>query len=107
MDILFDDEQVKLDAINGTRILQTAEVGQRMMAAALHTPVSVLTTAGEGGAWGIALLAAIWPTENGQACRLAEQERVRLGESQHARPSKADVDGFNLFLADNNGDYRS
>ncbi len=101
MDILFDDEQVKLDAINGHGgFFKTAEVGQRMMAAALHTPVSVLTTAGEGGAWGIALLAAY--LADGKRTSLPDWLNKNVFASAKAStlaPSKADVDGFNLFLA--------
>ena len=59
MDILFEEEQVKIDKVLGHGgFFKTEEVGQKMMAAAMNVPVSVMETAGEGGAWGIALLAA-------------------------------------------------
>ena len=59
MDILFEQEKVKLDQLLGHGgFFKTKEVGQRMMAAAMNVPVSVMETAGEGGAWGIALLAS-------------------------------------------------
>jgi sugar (pentulose or hexulose) kinase len=59
MDILFEQEQVKIDQILGHGgFFKTKEVGQKIMAAAMNVPVSVMETAGEGGAWGIALLAA-------------------------------------------------
>ena len=59
MDILFEQEQVKLEQLLGHGgFFKTKEVGQRMMAAAMNVPVSVMETAGEGGAWGIALLAS-------------------------------------------------
>jgi sugar (pentulose or hexulose) kinase len=52
-------EQVQIDQILGHGgFFKTPEVGQRIMAAAMNVPVSVMETAGEGGAWGIALLAA-------------------------------------------------
>jgi sugar (pentulose or hexulose) kinase len=58
-DILFDQEQVQVDQILGHGgFFKTKEVGQRVMAAAMNVPVAVMETAGEGGAWGIALLAA-------------------------------------------------
>lgn len=58
MDILMKDEQIILEQIVGHGgFFKTPEVGQRIMAAALHTPVSVMETAGEGGAWGCAVLA--------------------------------------------------
>ena len=59
MDILFEQEKVELDQLLGHGgFFKTEEVGQRIMAAAMNVPVSVMETAGEGGAWGIALLAA-------------------------------------------------
>ena len=58
-DILFKEEGVKLDKILGHGgLFKTKGVGQRIMAAAMNVPVSVMETAGEGGAWGIALLAS-------------------------------------------------
>ncbi len=59
LDILTDEEGVRVEEIRGHGgFFKTPEVGQRIMAAATKTPVSVLETAGEGGAWGMALLAA-------------------------------------------------
>ena len=59
MDILVEQERVKLDQLLGHGgFFKTPEVGQKIMAAAMNVPVSVMATAGEGGAWGMALLAA-------------------------------------------------
>ncbi len=59
MDILFEQEKVKIDQLLGHGgFFKTKEVGQKIMAAAMNVPVSVMETAGEGGAWGIALLAS-------------------------------------------------
>ena len=59
LDILFEKEQVQIDKILGHGgFFKTKEVGQKIMAAAVNVPVSVMETAGEGGAWGIALLAS-------------------------------------------------
>ncbi|HSD85528.1 MAG TPA: FGGY-family carbohydrate kinase, partial [Anaerolineae bacterium] len=59
LDILFVREQVKIDQILGHGgFFKTKEVGQKIMAAAMNVSVSVMETAGEGGAWGIALLAS-------------------------------------------------
>ncbi|HEX3029357.1 MAG TPA: FGGY-family carbohydrate kinase, partial [Clostridia bacterium] len=59
LNILFEKESVKVDEILGHGgFFKTREVGQRIMAAAVNVPVSVMETAGEGGAWGIALLAS-------------------------------------------------
>ena len=59
LDILFKQEGVQADKIYGHGgLFKTKGVGQGILAAALNTPVSVMETAGEGGAWGIALLAS-------------------------------------------------
>ncbi len=59
MDIMFKEENVSLDKLMGHGgFFKTKGVGQRIMAAAADVPVAVMETAGEGGAWGIALLAA-------------------------------------------------
>ena len=59
MDILLKDEGVRLDRIMGHGgLFKTPLVMQRCLAAAVNTPVTVMSTASEGGAWGIALLAA-------------------------------------------------
>ena len=58
-DILFNKEKVQVDRITGHGgLFKTPVVGQRILAAALNSPISVMETAGEGGAWGIALLAS-------------------------------------------------
>lgn len=58
MDILLKKEDVKLDRMMGHGgLFKTKGVGQRILAGAIDTPVYVMETAGEGGAWGIALLA--------------------------------------------------
>ncbi|MBN1687245.1 MAG: ATPase, partial [Spirochaetales bacterium] len=59
LNVLMDDEGIVVDEIRGHGgFFKTPGVGQRIMAAATRTPVSLLDTAGEGGAWGMALLAA-------------------------------------------------
>ena len=59
LDILFDQEHVNIEQVLGHGgFFKTQGVGQKIMAAAIKVPVSVMETAGEGGAWGIALLAA-------------------------------------------------
>src|SRR5512143_514550 len=59
LDILFEQEQVRIDQVLGHGgFFKTKEVGQKIMAAAMNVPVSVMETAGEGGAWGAALLAS-------------------------------------------------
>ncbi|MDO5329260.1 MAG: FGGY-family carbohydrate kinase [Coriobacteriia bacterium] len=59
MDILINEEDAKIDKILGHGgIFKTEGVAQRMLSAAIGAPVEVMETASEGGAWGIALLAA-------------------------------------------------
>lgn len=59
MDVLLHQEKVSLSSITGHGgFFKVEGVGQRIMAAALNTPVTVMTTAGEGGPWGMAILAA-------------------------------------------------
>lgn len=59
LDILLKEENVKISQIFGHGgLFKTKGVGQKILAAAMNAPVSVMETAGEGGAWGIALLAS-------------------------------------------------
>ncbi len=102
LNILFEQERVEIDQILGHGgFFKTEEVGQKMMAAAMNVPVSVMETAGEGGAWGIALLAAYM-------CHKVDDEplstylssKVFAGESGTTiEPDPADVAGFKTFMA--------
>ena len=102
MDILFEQEQVKIDQILGHGgFFKTQEVGQRIMAAAMNVPVSVMETAGEGGAWGIALLAAymLYKTAN-EPLEDYLSNQVFAGENGTTIvPDPADVEGFTAFMA--------
>jgi sugar (pentulose or hexulose) kinase len=101
LDILFDKEQVKIDQILGHGgFFKTEEVGQRFMAAAMKVPVSVMETAGEGGAWGIAILAAYLLEKSG-VVSLEEYltKKVFAGkERKTLKPDPRDVDGFMAFM---------
>jgi sugar (pentulose or hexulose) kinase len=101
MDILFEEEHVAIDTINGHGgFFKTAEVGQKMMASALHTPISVLKTAGEGGAWGIALLAAYMARKSDETLSEYLNEKVfASAEVTTIEPTEEDIAGFNAFLA--------
>ena len=101
MGILFDQEQVKIDQILGHGgFFKTKEVGQKMMAAALNVPVSVMETAGEGGAWGIALLAAYMIHKNAsEPLEAYLSHKVFTGENATTiAPDPADVAGFTAFM---------
>jgi sugar (pentulose or hexulose) kinase len=101
MGILFDQEQVRIDQILGHGgFFKTKEVGQKMMAAALNVPVSVMETASEGGAWGIALLAAymIHKTTS-ESLEAYLSAKVFTGENATTiAPNQADVAGFTAFM---------
>lgn len=100
MDILMN-EGVKIDRILGHGgLFKTKGVGQGILAAAIDTPVSVMETAGEGGAWGIALLAAYRIKGYGKMT-LAEylEQTVFAGNAGvEIAPDPKDVAGFNTFM---------
>ena len=101
LDILFEKEAVQVDEIRGHGgFFKTKGVGQKVMAAATNVPISIMETAGEGGAWGIALLASYLVNK-------ADQESLddflnnrvfagKLGAS--VAPDPADAEGFKAFM---------
>jgi sugar (pentulose or hexulose) kinase len=101
MDILFEEEKVKIDKVLGHGgFFKTEEVGQKMMAAAMNVPVSVMETAGEGGAWGIALLASyMLRKEANEPLEAYLSKKVFAGaKSTTIAPDQRDVDGFRTFM---------
>ncbi|MDD4397895.1 MAG: ATPase, partial [Sphaerochaetaceae bacterium] len=73
--------------------------GQTMMAAAMHTPISVLTTAGEGGAWGIALLSCFAADGDGRKLDdFLNEEVFRNSKASTLVPEKEDIEGFDRFF---------
>lgn len=101
MDILLKEEGVKLDEIYGHGgLFKTPVVGQRILAAALDTAVTVMETAGEGGAWGIAVLASYMKNKKAdEALDVYLNDRVFAGQKGVTlSPVKEDVEGFNTFI---------
>lgn len=101
VDILLKQEGVKLDEILGHGgLFKTKGVGQSIMAAALNVPVSVMETAGEGGAWGIALLASymINKAENQTLEDYLNQAVFAGKEGTTMAPDTKDVEGFEVFM---------
>ena len=100
-DILFKEEKVKVDRITGHGgLFKTKNVGQRVLAAALNSPISVMETAGEGGAWGIALLGAfLVNNEKKQPLDAFLDEQV-FGEDAGVEiaPTAEEVAGFNAYI---------
>lgn len=101
LDILFRDEGVEADEVLGHGgLFKTRGVGQRIMAAAMDVPVTVMETAGEGGAWGIALLAS-YMKHKGQGESLGEYLSVHVfadEKGETLKPDPEDVRGFDAFL---------
>lgn len=101
LDLLLKEEKVQIDEMFGHGgYFKTKEVGQRIAAAAIHAPVSVMETAGEGGAWGIALLASYMQTKQSQET-LGDFLNRKIfagmtGSKMHA--DEADVQGFEAFM---------
>jgi sugar (pentulose or hexulose) kinase len=101
LNILLEQEHVALDQVLGHGgFFKTPEVGQRMMAAALDVPVTVMETAGEGGAWGIALLAAYMLNgATGETLEAYLADKVFVGEAGTTlAPDAKDVEGFAAFM---------
>jgi sugar (pentulose or hexulose) kinase len=101
MDILLKKEEVKLDEILGHGgLFKTQGVGQTIMAAALNTPVSVMETAGEGGAWGMALLGSYMINkEDDETLEEFLSHKVFEGQaSETISPNPTDVEGFERFM---------
>lgn len=101
MDILMEDEKVKVERIMGHGgFFKTKGVGQRYLAAAVNAPVTVMDTASEGGAWGIALLAAYMiDKETGEKLEDYLENRI-FGElsGETVIPYAEDVEGFRVFM---------
>ncbi len=94
-------EQVAVDRLMGHGgFFKTPEAGQRILAAVAGTPVSVLETAGEGGPWGMALLAAYAARRAaGESLRAYLADRVFAGKAvATVAPDEADVRGFARFM---------
>ncbi|MEH7084586.1 FGGY-family carbohydrate kinase [Neobacillus drentensis] len=101
MDILLKQEEVKLDEILGHGgLFKTKGVGQSIMAAALNVPVSVMETAGEGGAWGIALLASymINKADNEKLEEYLSHKVFAEKAGMTMSPDPKDVTGFEHFM---------
>ena len=101
MDILLKKEHVKLDRMMGHGgLFKTKGVGQRILAGAINTPVYVMETAGEGGAWGIALLADyLVRREDGESLTDYLNNKVfHEAEGTGMDPVAEDVEGYEKFM---------
>ena len=100
-DILLKEEQVKVDSLTGHGgLFKTPVVGQQLMAAAMNAPVTVMDTASEGGAWGMAVLAA-YMEEKAEGETLPDylSDRIFAGQTGTTiAPKPEDVAGFDAFI---------
>lgn len=101
VDILTEKEQVTIERILAHGgLFKTPLVGQKICAAALDVPVAVMATAGEGGAWGMAVLAAYMRNkQQGESLPdFLAGSVFQEEDGQEIRPDRADVHGFALFM---------
>lgn len=101
-DILLKEERVKVDALMGHGgLFKTPVVGQRILAAALNAPVTVMDTASEGGPWGMAVLAAYMrERESGESLADYLDHKIFAGQTgSTVDPDAKDVEGFEKFIA--------
>ncbi len=101
LDTLLKEEQVKVNCIYGHGgLFKTKGVGQSILAAAVNAPVAVMETAGEGGAWGIALLASYMVHKEADETLAAYlNDKIFAGQKGEAlMPDQADVAGFDAFI---------
>ena len=101
LDILLKQEDVEIDSVTGHGgLFKTKGVGQSILAAAMNAPISVMETAGEGGAWGIALLAAymLYRKEGQSLGDYLEQKVFADMKAETLEPDSADVAGFDAFI---------
>lgn len=100
-DILFNEEKIKVDRITGHGgLFKTKGVGQRILSAALNSPISVMETAGEGGAWGMALLAG-YLVNNPEKKTLPDYlDTVVFGGNagESIMATEEEVEGFNRYI---------
>lgn len=100
LDILFEEEGVTVEEIRGHGgFFKAPGVGQRIMAAATGTPVRLQNTAGEGGSWGVALLAAymVYRSENESLADYLD-DVFRGTETSVVEPEENDLKGFREFF---------
>lgn len=101
MDILTKEENVTIDRILAHGgLFKTPLVGQKMIAAAMNTPVSVMDTAGEGGAWGMAILASYMMNKDQEESLedFLDSKVFEKVDGQEIYPDQFDVRGFESFI---------
>ena len=102
MNILTEDEKVTIRKMYGHGgFFKTPKAGQTVCSAAINAPICLLTTAGEGGAWGISVL-ALYASRRQEFDSLEDfldKEIFAKAEATELMASPEDVEGFNKFTA--------
>ncbi len=100
LDLMLKEEGVKVDEMYGHGgYFKTRGVGTRIAAAAINAPVSVMETASEGGAWGIALLAAFMDQSQGKTLSEYLADVIfRDAKCEKVAPETEDVEGFDEYI---------
>ena len=96
---LMEDEHIRIDSLTGHGgLFKTPVVGQRLLAAALETPITVMETADRGGSWGMAVLVAYFMNGGGMPLEEYLAKRVFQGVKRSTlAPDSADVAGFRAY----------
>ncbi|PKU92538.1 ATPase [Bifidobacterium pseudolongum subsp. globosum] len=100
MHVMTQDEGVQIDSLVGHGgIFATPVVAQRILAAAFDTPIRVMTTASEGGAWGMAVLAGYLRHAETLLADYLDDVVFANAQSVTEEPQPSDVAGFREFFA--------
>ena len=100
LDILTKEEQVPIDRLTGHGgFFKTEKVGQTILAAAANAPITVMSNAGEGGAWGMALLAMYMNKKSGETLgKCLKNNAFSNTRSVTVEPNIGDAEGFDKFM---------
>lgn len=101
LNILLKEEQVKVDRIYGHGgLFKTRGVAQKILAAAFYAPVAVMETAGEGGPWGMAILASymVYKDEDEILGDFLNSRVFTDSKGDIMEPTPEDVAGFEAYM---------
>ncbi len=100
MHILTEDEGIKTDVMVAQGgLFKTPVVGQQVLANALNIPITIMQNAGEGGPWGMAVLANFVKNGNGQSLEdFLDSQVFSDPESMTLSPEPAGVKGYQEFI---------
>lgn len=99
MNILYDDEKVPVESMTGAGGYFKTQAGLKYMAAAMKTPVSAMETAGEGGPWGMAILAAYTAEIDKKSLSNYLNTKVFADcKKETSNPEKEICDSFEIFF---------